>query len=182
MASGDIANSDDSADFDAFYGAAVRRVVLYLYAACGDRAEAQDIAQEAFARAWQHWPKVSGYDDPEAWVRTVAWRLMANRWRTLRRWLAARSRLGPPDDATASPSPDRVAVVGALQQLPAPQRQVVALFYLLDMSVQDIAASVGVPEGTVKARLSRARTALARLLDEHEHEDDQEVSDVPFRA
>ena len=168
----------DSADFDAFYIATVRRVVLYLYAACGDRSEAQDIAQEAFARAWQHWSKVAGYDDPEAWVRSVAWRLMINRWRGLRRWLAARARMGPPPYATASPSPDRVAIVGALQSLPPAQRQAIALHYLLDMSVHDIAASVGVPEGTVKARLSRARTALARLLDEH----DQEISDVTFPA
>src|SRR6185312_13114207 len=83
--------ANDSADFDAFYAATVRRVVLYLYAACGDRAEAQDVAQEAFARAWQHWGRVSAYEEPEAWVRTVAWRLMVNRWRGLRRRLAARS-------------------------------------------------------------------------------------------
>jgi RNA polymerase sigma-70 factor (ECF subfamily) len=164
----------DSADFDAFYIATVRRVVLYLYAACGDRSEAQDLAQEAFARAWQNWPKVSGYDSPEAWVRTVAWRLLANRWRGLRRWLAAQARLGPPDEVTGSPSPDRVAIVDALQRLPKPQRQVIALHYLLDMSVNDIAASTGTPTGTIKARLSRARTTLAGLLGEH----DQEVSDV----
>jgi RNA polymerase sigma-70 factor, ECF subfamily len=170
--------SSDSADFDAFYVATIRRVVLYLYAACGDRSEAQDIAQEAFARAWQHWPKVAGYDDPEAWVRTVAWRLMANRWRGLRRRLAARARMGPPNEVTGSPSPDRVAIVDALQRLPQPQRQVIALHYLLDMPVHDVAATLGAPEGTVKARLSRARTTLARLLDE----DDQEISDVTFRA
>jgi RNA polymerase sigma-70 factor (sigma-E family) len=164
----------DSADFDAFYIAAVRPVVLYLYAACGDRSDAQDIAQEAFARAWQHWSKVSRYDDPEAWVRRVAWRLMVNRWRGVRRWLAARARLGPPVEVTGGPSPDRVAVAGALQQLPRAQRQVIALHYLLDMGVQEIAATTGVPAGTVKARLSRARTALGRLLDEQE----QEISDV----
>ena len=143
----------DSADFDAFYGATVRRIVLYLYAVCGDRSDAQDVAQEAFARAWQHWPKVSRYEDAEAWVRTVAWRLMANRWRGLRRRLTAHGRLGPPVVATPGPSPDRVAVVGALQRLPAPQRQVIALYYLLDMPVADIAESIGVPAGTVKARL-----------------------------
>jgi RNA polymerase sigma-70 factor (ECF subfamily) len=168
----------DSADFDAFYIATVRRVVLYLYAACGDRSDAQDIAQEAFARAWQHWSRVAGYDDPEAWVRTVAWRLMINRWRGLRRRLAARARVGPPAEATGSPSPDRVAIIDALLRLPKPQRQVVALHYLLDMPVNEIAASTGTPAGTVKARLSRARTTLARLLDEH----DQETSDVTSGA
>jgi RNA polymerase sigma-70 factor (ECF subfamily) len=168
----------DSADFDAFYIATVRRVVLYLYAACGDRSEAQDLAQEAFARAWQHWSRVAGYEDPEAWVRTVAWRLMINRWRGLRRRLAARSRMGLPDEVTGSPSPDRVAVVDALQRLPKPQRQAIALHYLLDMPVHEIAATTGVPVGTIKARLSRARTALARLLDDH----DEEISGVTYRS
>ena len=168
----------DSADFDAFYIATVRRVVLYLYAACGDRSDAQDIAQEAFARSWQHWSKVAEYEDPEAWVRTIAWRLMINRWRGLRRRLAARARMGPPIEATDSPSPDRVAIVDALQRLPKPQRQVVALHYLLDMPVNEIAASTGTPAGTVKARLSRARTTLARLLTDH----DQENSDVTSGA
>jgi RNA polymerase sigma-70 factor (ECF subfamily) len=170
--------SRDSADFDTFYIAAGRRVVHYLYAACGDRSDAQDIAQEAFARAWQHWPKVSGYDDPEAWVRTVAWRLMINRWRGLRRRLAARARMGPMIEATGGPSPDRVAVIDALQRLPAPQRQVIALHYLLDMPVHEIAATTGVAAGTVKARLSRARTTLGRLLDDK----DQEINDVTSRA
>ena len=158
----------DSADFDQFYIAAVRRVVLYLYAACGDRAEAQDLAQEAFARAWQHWSRVSAYEDPEAWVRKVAWRLMANRWRGLKRRIAALACLGPPATVD-SPSPDRVAVADALQRLPKAQRQVIALHYLLDMSVNDIAVSIGAPAGTVKARLSRARTALATELGEREN-------------
>lgn len=157
----------DSADFDSFYIATVRRVVLYLYAACGDLAEAQDIVQEAYARAWQHWGRVAGYEDPEGWVRQVAWRLMLNRWRSLRRWVAARARVGPVE-TVGGPSPDRVAVVGALQRLPAAQRQVVALHYLLDMPVKEIAVTVGVPVGTVKARLSRARTALGRLLEDQE--------------
>ena len=168
----------DSADFDAFYTAAVRRVVLYLYAVSGDRSDAQDIAQEAFARAWQHWAKVSRYDDPEAWVRTVAWRLMVNRFRALRRWFAAQGRLGSLVEATAGPSPDRVAVMAALQRLPKPQRQVVALHHLLDMPVADIAANLGVPVGTVKARLSRARATLAGLLGEH----DEEIDDVTSRS
>ncbi|MBB2942870.1 RNA polymerase sigma-70 factor (ECF subfamily) [Actinoplanes lutulentus] len=162
----------ESADFDAFYTGTARRVLLHVYAVCGDLGDAQDITQEAYARAWQQWPKVSGYDSPEQWVRKVAWNLAANRWRGLRRRLAAHIRLGPPGDAAAGPSPERVAVVAALQRLPEAQRQTIAMHYLLDMSVQEISASAGVPAGTVKARLSRARAALALLLS------DVEVSDV----
>ncbi len=60
----------DPATFDAFYSGSVRRVTGQLYAMTGSRAEAEDCVQEAYARAWQRWDKVSGYCDPEAWVRT----------------------------------------------------------------------------------------------------------------
>ncbi|HEV7898871.1 MAG TPA: sigma factor-like helix-turn-helix DNA-binding protein [Planosporangium sp.] len=66
---------DRTGGFDAFYAASARRVVHHVYAVCGDLAEAQDVVQEAYARAWQKWSTLADYDDPEAWVRTVAWRL-----------------------------------------------------------------------------------------------------------
>ncbi|MFC7530946.1 sigma-70 family RNA polymerase sigma factor [Actinoplanes sp. GCM10030250] len=165
-------------DFDSFYAATARRVVLHVYAVCGDLGDAQDITQEAYARAWQQWSKVSAYDNPEQWVRTVAWRLAANRWRGFRRWMAAQARLGRSGADAAGPSPDRVAVVAALQRLPESQRQTVALHYLLDMTVNEIATTTDTPVGTVKARLSRARAALAALL----NDDSQEVPDVAVRS
>jgi RNA polymerase sigma-70 factor (ECF subfamily) len=150
-------------DFDAFYASTARRVLLHVYAVCGDLGDAQDITQEAYARAWQQWATVADYESPELWVRKVAWRLAANRWRGLRRWLAAQTRLGPVAD-TAGPSPERIAVLTAMRQLPEAQRRTVAMHYLLDMPVREIAASTGVPSGTVKARLARA--ALALLLND----------------
>jgi RNA polymerase sigma-70 factor (ECF subfamily) len=151
--------------FDDFYAATVRRVIHGVYAFCGDLAEAQDLAQEAYARAWQRWSRVSTYDSPEAWVRNVAWRLAANRWRRLRRWPRARTRLGPavPSDG---PTPDRVAVIAALRRLPPAQRRVVVLHYLYDLPVADVATSAEMPEGTVKVYLARARARLAALLQE----------------
>jgi len=56
-----VRNADD---FDLFYAGTVRRVTSYLHAVTGSRAEAEDAAQEAFARAWQRWDKVSGYGKP----------------------------------------------------------------------------------------------------------------------
>jgi RNA polymerase sigma-70 factor (ECF subfamily) len=58
-----------------------------------------------------------------------------------------------------------VAVVEALRALPFQQREVIALFYLADLSVQEIAATLNVADGTVKSRLNRGRTALADLLE-----------------
>jgi Sigma-70 region 2 len=71
----------DAKDFDEFYAASVRWLTSQLYAMTGDRAEAEDAVQEAFARAWQRWGRVSGYADPEAWVRTVACRISISSWR-----------------------------------------------------------------------------------------------------
>jgi RNA polymerase sigma-70 factor (ECF subfamily) len=149
--------------FDEFYRGSRHRVGTFLYSVCGDRAEAQDAAQEAYARAWQRWSTVSTYDDPEAWVRTVGYRLVLNRWRKARNRLIAHRRHGPVPD-TAPPSDDVVALVGALRQLPPDQRHAITLHHLLDLSVADVAREIGVSANTIKARLARGRRTLARLL------------------
>jgi len=155
----------DASGFDAFYQATSRRILQHAYAVCGDLTEAQDVVQEAYTRAWQRWSRISDYEDPEAWVRTVAWRVAANRWRNARRWIAARARLGPPEP-DHGPGPDTVTIEAALRRLPGPLRQAVVLHYLCDMPVAEVAAVTGSPVGTIKVRLSRARTALAGLLDD----------------
>ena len=65
----------DELDFDGFYAATFRRVVGQVYAMTGNLSEAEDSVQEAYARAWERWGKVRGYNDPEGWVRTVAYRI-----------------------------------------------------------------------------------------------------------
>ncbi|NHC15946.1 SigE family RNA polymerase sigma factor [Motilibacter deserti] len=166
----------DSTGFDAFYAASSRRVLHALYAMTGDLSEAQDCVQEAYARAWQRWGRVGHYDDPEAWVRTVAWRLAVNRWRRGRNALAALVRHGPPAPARP-PSEDNVALVAALRQIPEAQRRAVVLHHLCGLSVEDVARETESPVGTVKARLSRGRAALAGLLrEDDEAEPDKETS------
>src|SRR5688500_9768175 len=96
--------------FDQFYRATYHRVLTYLYATSGNLATAQELTQEAYARAWQRWNRLSGYDDPEAWVRTVGWRLASSRWRSARRWLTVRHRIGAQVVADG-PSPDNVALL-----------------------------------------------------------------------
>ncbi|MBL7500490.1 SigE family RNA polymerase sigma factor [Frankia sp. CN7] len=153
----------DDASFDAFYRQSRQRLYDCLYALTGDPAEAQDAAQEAFARAWQRWPTVGGYDDPEAWVRTVGRRIAVSRWRRTRNRLTAQRRLGPPDPVPP-PSAATTMMISALARLPVEQRTAIVLHHLCDRSVAEVAAETGVPVGTVKARLSRGRHALAALL------------------
>lgn len=154
----------DAAEFDELYTASFRRITSQVYAMIGDLDEATECVQEAFARAWAHRRKLDRTEYPEAWVRTTAYRLAVSRWRRTR--LARR----PPDRAVGSaeqlPALDEthVALVAALRRLPEAQRQALVLHHIADLPIHQIAAETGVPEGTIKARLSRGRTALAALL------------------
>jgi len=162
----------DEEAFDAFYQASFGRLVGQIYAMCGSVTEAQDCVQEAFIRAWDRRRSLDLDQSPEAWVRTVAYRLAVSRWRR------ARKSLLPPDRAHAArpptqPDVTRVALARALQSLPADQRRAIVLYHLGDLSVAEVAAEVGAPTGTVKARLSRGRAALAVLLADETLEEDR---------
>jgi RNA polymerase sigma-70 factor (ECF subfamily) len=156
----------DESEFDQFYAASFRRVTAQVYAMIGDLDEATDCVQEAFARAWAHRRKLERAEYPEAWVRTTAHRLAISRWRM--RKVAAR----PADRALSAPlhapavDESYVALIAALEKIPEAQRRALVLHHIADLPVHQVAAEVGVPEGTIKARLSRGRAALAVLLAE----------------
>ena len=149
--------------FDDFYRTTRARICACIYALTGDLAEAQDSTQEAYVRAWERWRSVGEYADPEAWVRTVAWRVAASRWRKAMNRVTAHRRYRPAD-AVPGPNEDTVAITGALRRLPESQRVAVVLHHLVGLSVHQVAQETGVPVGTVKARLSRGRSALSALL------------------
>ncbi len=153
--------------FEEFYQASYGRIVAMVAAMTGSKQEAEDIAQEAYARALARWPRLRGYDLPEAWVRKVALRLAIDSGRRLRRNLAAAVRLAaqrrpadhePDDDLKYTP------LGAALASLPIHERQVVVLHYVTDLPVNAIAAECGLPVGTVKTRLAVARRHLEQKL------------------
>jgi RNA polymerase sigma-70 factor (ECF subfamily) len=150
----------------AAYQAYYRRLVATLYGLTADHGEAQDLVQEAYARALAR-PKVFlDVADPEAWLRTVAVNLARTRWRR-RRLLDTMVRSGRivvAPDSVPGANPDRVLLVNALQKLSRPTRETIVLHHLADMSVHEVAETLGVPVGTVKARLSRGRAMLADLI------------------
>jgi RNA polymerase sigma-70 factor (ECF subfamily) len=154
-------------DFTEFYRGTYPGLVAELYAYTGNLAEAQEIAQEAFVRAWSHWRKISSYDQPRAWVARVAYRLAVSRWRQARTSVRSWARHGPPPDVP-SPSESSVALATALSRIPEPQRRAVVLHHMAGYSVAEIASFEGVADGTVKARLSRGRQRLSELLDDKE--------------
>ena len=154
--------------FDAFYAASYRRIVGQVFALLGDLQEAEDVTQDAFAKASFHWKRIAAYDQPEAWVRRVAFNEAYNSTRRARRWLAAMARHGPPAQVPAV-SPDRVDLHRALGRLTPLHREVLVLHYVAELSVDEVATQLRLPAGTIKSRLSRARRALAEQLgDERE--------------
>ncbi|MFT3872495.1 MAG: sigma-70 family RNA polymerase sigma factor [Nocardioides sp.] len=155
------------------YASSARGLVGYLTVLTGSRTDAEELTQDAFVKLLQHWPKVREYDDPVAWLRQVATRAAISRARRrqvatlgLRRLSTTAPLTTPGPSATVEHSVD---VDAALATLPLTHRAVVLLHYLHDLSVAEIASLLGVAPGTVKSRLSRARSALAPLLEE-DHE------------
>jgi RNA polymerase sigma-70 factor (ECF subfamily) len=142
------------------FEASYRRLVGQLYGVCGDLAEAEEVVAEAFARAVQHQRTFARLDNPEAWLRTVAVNVCRTRYRRSRlslRQAREEVRHPPVDD-------DRLALMAAMRRLPMAQREAIALHYLADLPIHEVAAATGAPIGTIKARLSRGRAALAALL------------------
>ena len=97
----------DADEFDAFYTASFGRVVNQLHAMIGDRDEAQECVQEAFARAWSHRGSLERAAAPEAWVRTTAYRLAVSRWRRVVRGRRAPDRALQPTVHAPPPDPSR---------------------------------------------------------------------------
>lgn len=140
------------------------RVVRAVAAVCGDRERAEDAVQDALVDVWTKSQRV---DDLTGWVATAAINRARSRWRTQAAERRAFDRLATQAhsaEADASPVLFDAHLAEALRDLPRSQRSVVALHYLLDMSVADVAAHLGMAEGTVKTHLHRARDAMRTAL------------------
>jgi RNA polymerase sigma-70 factor (sigma-E family) len=154
-------------DFEAFLAANYEPVRRSLAVALGDPVRAEDMTQEAFARAMTRWPSVSAMERPIAWVYVVALNQARHDFRRDDR---------PAAKAPATPIPDMAGAVvttlsleTALASLAPRQRAVVVLRYLADLSVAEVAEAMGCAPGTVKSAL---HTALARLRVEMKEEDE----------
>jgi RNA polymerase sigma-70 factor (ECF subfamily) len=156
-------------DLQEIYAASAGRLVAQVYGVTGDFAEAQDVVQEAFARALARPGRMRHVGNPEAWLRRVALNVARSRYR--RRAVFDRLvRGGRLHDRGHTPplSPDHVALVAALQTLPRATRETVVLHHIADLPVAEVAAVLGCSVESVKTRLVRGRRALADLLHDKE--------------
>ncbi len=148
--------------FDGFTRSQYREVLALVRSLVKDLATAEDLTQEAFSRALARWDSVRAHPNPEAWVRRVAINLACSRWRRLKAEAAALARLAPREPELSSMV--HVDVWAAVHHLPPRERQVTVLFYVDGMKVAQIAETLELREGTVKATLNHARRKLAQEL------------------
>lgn len=131
------------------------------FAVVGERAEAEDIAQEALARGLVRWKALAGFE--EAWLVRVTGNLAIDRIRGRNR----RRRVAIEPAPAVGPDADRIDLQRALLRLSRRQREVVVLRYLGGRTEAEVAAILGCSVGTVKQHSSRALAALRGLLSDH---------------
>jgi RNA polymerase sigma-70 factor (ECF subfamily) len=149
--------------FDDFFRRERTAVVGLAYALSGSRVAAEDLAQDAFIAAYRRWDEI---EQPAAWVRRVVANLAVSGFRRRAAEARAITRLRSERPRSFDPMPaEDEELWKAVRRLPKRQAQVIALRYLEDLSVAEIAAVLDVAEGTIKATLFQARRSLARTLD-----------------
>jgi RNA polymerase sigma-70 factor (ECF subfamily) len=147
--------------FRAHYGRLVRALTL----ACGDREVASDAVQEAFVKAHLHWRRIQQYDDPVGWIRRVAInRLHDDHRRQSRKGRALDRLAGQPQVESVEQHGFDSDLPMILSQLPRQQRFAMALFYVDELSIAEVAAALNVSEGAVKSYLHQGRARLRSVV------------------
>lgn len=161
----DVCVDDGDDCFEQFFVEQYPRLVAIGLAWTNDRDAAADHAQETLARALSEWERVRRLDAPGGWAARVMMNLLVDRHRRWtrqeravsgRRPIAEVSPVGITDDVWRS----------AVRSLPARQRAAIVLYYVVDLSIDEVAEVMQVAPGTVKATLSQARATLKEIVSE----------------
>jgi len=158
--------------FTALFESEYPPLLRIAYGLTGSQAEAEELVQEAFIRCYQRWDRVESYDNPGAWLRRVLLNLAASRGRRLAAEVRALTHLGArPGHHPAGPAEAGAGdeeFWAAVRRLPRRQAQAIVLYYGDDLPTDDVARVMRCAEGTVRALLHQAQTALAKVLDPEE--------------
>ena len=153
--------------FDAFARRERTGLVAFGWALTGSLAAAEELAQEALTAAWESWDRVGGYERPGAWARRVVGNRASGLLRRAERERRAVGRLSARDadrSGELTIADENAVLWETVRALPLRQAQVLALHYLEDRAVSQIAAILECSEATVKVHLHRGRVELARRL------------------
>lgn len=152
--------------FDAVFVDEYPKMVALAAAVSGRHAFAEDLAQEAMTRLHRNWNRIQGYQSPGAWVRRVTINLALSQRRRLAGEARTRLRLrtAPTRQPSLSAATEHQPVWDAVAALPGNQRAAVALRYLEDRSIDEIADVLEIAPSTVRVHLHRAAQSLKQRL------------------
>lgn len=157
-------------DFDTIFRLHYARLVRALTLVSGDRELAADAVQEAFVKAHLRWRRIQRYDDPVGWIRRVAINKLRDEHRRDGRKRTALERLGHTSPASVAAADEASAgssgadFMQLVASLPRQQRLCVALYYVDELSVAEIAQALDISDGAVKFHLHQGRERLSGRL------------------
>ncbi len=165
----DVIGFDDSSFEDFVAGSSAQLFTMAKLLTGGHRAEAEDLLQGAYERAYRHWSRICRRADPERYVRQILVNASVDRWRRLRRRPEAPLAVTGADPAaadTAAAVADRDLLLRGLAALPPRQRAVLVLRYYEDLTEAQTATMLGCSVGTVKSQAARGLERLREITGE----------------
>lgn len=148
--------------FEDFYAEEYHSVLALARVLTGEQGRAEDMTHDAFVAALQAWETVQ---NPPAWIRRVVANMSHSAWRRRYAEQRALGRVPPPVRVGMDVPSDTEEFWKEVRGLPLRQAQAIALFYLDDLPVSDIADILGCTESTARVHLTRGRKSLAKRLD-----------------
>jgi RNA polymerase sigma-70 factor (ECF subfamily) len=155
---------DDSATFEEFFRGQTQSLYAHLCLITGNRAEAEELAQDAFLKVWEHWDRVAVMEEPVGYLYRTAMNLFRKRYR--RAMLAIRKTVSEDlrRDEFAIVE-DRSIVASAMVELSPRQRAALVLTELIGFRSEEAGRMLGVSAGTVRALASQGRAAMKRQME-----------------
>lgn len=154
----------DEAAFEVFFRGQTQSLYAHLCLITGNRAEAEELAQDAFLKVWEKWDRVADMEEPIGYLYRTAMNLFRKRYRraalALRRTVS--EELRKDEFSTVE---DRSIVAHALVELAPRQRAALVLTELIGFSSEEVGHMLGVSAGTVRALASQGRAAMKQHLE-----------------
>ena len=141
------------------------KVFRLIFSIIGNAAQAEEVTQDVFLRIWQALNSYDGRASLSTWIYTIARNTSISHLRAQSYRKTSPLDQVPEPLTESEPVLSRIQIERLLARLPEGQREVVVLFYLQEQSIEDVAAMLDFPEGTVKNYLYRARKAMAAMME-----------------
>ena len=161
---GELVHVRAGVEFEDLYRFEYPALVAVATALTGDLRDGEDAVQDTMVKAFVHWKRVSCLERPGAWCHRVLVNTCRSRWRRRRNEWRAVQRLSRRASTVAEPSAEVMVFWSLVRTLPSRPRMAVTLHFAGERTMPEIASILGVPEGTVRSDIARARVIITEAL------------------